>query len=79
MNAQSRHPNTAEPIRLRPAVLDLIASGAGDPDAPGFDEARFLAQLRAIVARAETPQRRLLAKYRADSSDAIGRVLAFRG
>lgn len=79
MNAQPRHPKPAEPMRLRPAVLDLIASGAGDPDAPDFDEAWFLAQLRAIVARAETPQRRLLAKYHAGSSDVLGRVLAFRG
>ncbi len=44
-------------LSLRPALLDAIAEA-------GSDEAALLAELRAVVAAAETPADRMLARYR---------------
>lgn len=59
--------------RVRAAVLDVISRSPADLRA---NEAEFIAELRAAVARAMTPVETLLDKYRPDRHDAHGRVFA---
>lgn len=57
--------------RLRQEMLDLILG----PDEPGADAEAFIAQLREIVGRHETPLDRQRDRYSFHRSDDLGPLL----
>ncbi len=62
--------------RIRPAILELIARRETHDAEDAACADAFLAQLRAIVAGAETPFDRQVRRYARDRGDRLGSILA---